>query len=60
MLYHLGLQEDARRVEVTTAAGHLTRDVGGTAGVTAAAHMTAADRCGVGAGHPGVRARNLA
>ena len=36
MLDHLGLQEDARRVEaaieVTTAAGHLTRDVGGTAG----------------------------
>ena len=36
MLDHLGLHEDARRVEaaieVTTAAGRLTRDVGGTAG----------------------------
>ena len=36
MLDHLGWPEDARRVEaaieVTTAAGHLTRDVGGTAG----------------------------
>ncbi len=36
MLDHLGLHEDARRVEaaieVATAAGHLTRDVGGTAG----------------------------
>ena len=38
MLDHLGLPDDARRVEaaieVTTAAGHLTRDVGGTAGTT--------------------------
>jgi tartrate dehydrogenase/decarboxylase/D-malate dehydrogenase len=38
MLDHLGLPNDARRVEaaieVTTAAGHLTRDVGGTAGTT--------------------------
>ncbi len=36
MLDHLGLPADARRVEaaigVTTAAGHLTPDVGGTAG----------------------------
>jgi tartrate dehydrogenase/decarboxylase/D-malate dehydrogenase len=36
MLDHLGWPEDARRVEAaieaTTAAGHLTRDVGGTAG----------------------------
>ena len=36
MLDYLGLHEDARRVEsaieVTTAAGRLTRDVGGTAG----------------------------
>ena len=38
MLDHLGPADDARRVEaaieVTTAAGHLTRDVGGTAGTT--------------------------
>ncbi|GGG62277.1 tartrate dehydrogenase [Kocuria dechangensis] len=36
MLDHFGLHEEARRVEaaieVTTAAGHLTRDIGGTAG----------------------------
>ncbi len=36
MLDHLGRPQDARRVEaaieVTTAAGHVTRDVGGTAG----------------------------
>jgi tartrate dehydrogenase/decarboxylase/D-malate dehydrogenase len=35
MLDHLGLHTDARRIEaaieVTTAAGHVTRDVGGTA-----------------------------
>ena len=36
MLDHFGLSEEARRVEAaietTTAAGHLTRDIGGTAG----------------------------
>ena len=36
MLDHFGLHAEARRVEAaieaTTAAGHLTRDIGGTAG----------------------------
>jgi tartrate dehydrogenase/decarboxylase/D-malate dehydrogenase len=38
MLDHLGLHTDARRIEaaieVTTAAGHVTPDVGGTADTT--------------------------